>query len=253
MTAVVAQCEANVHVRGVDGQSEGAQTLMRNTTRQQVVPWKERALTLPRGLRGWMPCAFTPEPTLSAALGANDGRLPVVGERGVCVLICRWFPRPFVLCFVLRGLTKHLSHSPTLNHVSLLPLELVLAVCQLRARRESDCCRCLLACLLTCLLACLLVLLCLALPYFALPCSALARWSCCSCLVFCPLVGRQGPIHVVLISGDVNPLCCLFGTGGPAFSNRSGDSCLWCEFEGCGYCYLLLLHGTWDELARFHF
>jgi hypothetical protein len=37
MAAVVAQCEANVHVRGVDGQSVVAQTLMQNTTRQQVV------------------------------------------------------------------------------------------------------------------------------------------------------------------------------------------------------------------------
>ena len=96
-----------------------------------------------------------------------------------------------------------------------------------------------------CLFACLFCSPCCALPCFG--CLALLCLALLLCvglvLSFVPLVGYQGPVHVVLSfrgkPGGVNPLCCLFGTGGAAcFFNPPEDSCLWCEFEGCGYCYL---------------
>ena len=90
---------------------------------------------------------------------------------------------------------------PPLNHVSSLPLELVLAVCQLRARREFGYCRCLFACLFLFALLCfaLFWLPCLALLCFALLCLALLLCVGLAGLVFSfvPVVGYQGPVHVV--------------------------------------------------------
>ena len=101
--------------------------------------------------------------------------MPVSGEDG-CFFFCCLVTKARVSCVPCPGgLLSICPMYPPLNHVSSLPLELVLAVCQLRARREFGYCRCLFACL------CLFALLCFALfwlPCFALPCSALVRWPC---------------------------------------------------------------------------